>query len=113
MLRINVLLTRAAARAGVPVTLHAGECPDWKFGTIENVRYAVDELGAARIGHGLALGKHLDLARRYSHLGKVAVEVGPLVFSEYTESCMIVQKEWQYFYFFNITEIYFHRTKFS
>ena len=30
---------RAATRAGVPVTIHAGECPDWKFGTVENVRH--------------------------------------------------------------------------
>lgn len=66
---------RAARRAGVPVTVHAGECPDWKFGTVENVRHAIDELGATRIGHGLALGRHLDLARRYSHLRKATVEV--------------------------------------
>ena len=64
---------RAAARAGVPLTIHAGEWPDWKFGTIENVRYAIDQLGAARVGHGLALGRHLDLARHYS--GKATIEV--------------------------------------
>ena len=69
-------VTRAAILAGVPLTVHAGECPDWKFGTVENVRYAVDELGAERIGHGLALGRHLDLARRYTQLRKPTVEVG-------------------------------------
>ena len=66
---------RAAARAGVPVTVHAGECPDWKFGTVENVKHAVDELSAARIGHGIALGRHLDVARRYAQLGKPTIEV--------------------------------------
>ena len=69
-------MTRAAIQAGVPLTLHAGECPDWKFGTVENVSYAVDILGAARIGHGLALGRHLDLAQYYAQLREPTVEVG-------------------------------------
>lgn len=38
-----------AREAGIPITIHAGET-----GTAENIRYAVEELGATRIGHGIA-----------------------------------------------------------
>jgi len=38
----------AARRAGLGITLHAGEAAG-----AENVRYAVEELGATRIGHGV------------------------------------------------------------
>jgi len=38
-----------AREAGVPITIHAGET-----GSAENIRYSVEELGATRIGHGIA-----------------------------------------------------------
>ena len=41
---------------GVPVTLHAGEWPNWDQ-TKVNLRFAVNELAVSRVGHGLALSK--------------------------------------------------------
>jgi len=41
-----------AREAGIPITIHAGEA-----GPAENVRTAVEKLGATRIGHGLAIAK--------------------------------------------------------
>lgn len=41
---------KAARAAGIPVTIHAGEA-----GGADNVREAVEELGAERIGHGIRL----------------------------------------------------------
>jgi adenosine deaminase len=38
-----------AREAGIPITIHAGET-----GSAENIRYSVEELGATRIGHGIA-----------------------------------------------------------
>jgi adenosine deaminase len=38
-----------AREAGIPITIHAGET-----GSAENIRCAVDQLGATRIGHGIA-----------------------------------------------------------
>ena len=38
-----------AREAGIPITIHAGET-----GSAENIRYAVEQLGATRIGHGIA-----------------------------------------------------------
>ena len=46
---------RKAKELGVPITIHAGEfVVQNKFDTGANIRYAV-ELGARRIGHGIAL----------------------------------------------------------
>ncbi len=44
-----------AKRIGMPFTIHSGEC-----GSVENVREAI-ELGAGRIGHGIALQKSEEL----------------------------------------------------
>lgn len=44
-----------AGKAGMPFTLHAGEC-----GSTENIRLS-GELGAGRIGHGIALAKDDEL----------------------------------------------------
>lgn len=38
-----------AKAEGIPITIHAGEA-----GPAENVRFAIERLGAARIGHGVA-----------------------------------------------------------
>lgn len=48
-------LFREAVRLDMPFTIHSGEC-----GSVENVRTAV-ELGAKRIGHGIALGRDRGL----------------------------------------------------
>lgn len=64
-------LRDAAARLGIGLAVHAGET-----GTPDNVRAAVDELGARRIGHGIAAAKDPDLMR---HLvdEQVVLEVCP------------------------------------
>lgn len=45
-------LFREAQHLGIPYTIHAGECGSW-----ENVMDAID-LGASRIGHGIAIAKN-------------------------------------------------------
>jgi adenosine deaminase len=49
-------LFRQADKHSIPYTVHAGEC-----GNAENVRLAV-ELGARRIGHGIALAQNPEIA---------------------------------------------------
>ena len=51
-------LFKEASEYGVPFTIHSGEC-----GSIENVREAI-ELGAKRMGHGIALMKDKDLQKK-------------------------------------------------
>lgn len=48
-------LFREIERAGIPFTVHAGECR-----SAENVRSAV-EMGAKRIGHGVAIADHEEI----------------------------------------------------
>lgn len=48
-------LFREAKKCGMPFTIHSGEC-----GSVENVREAI-ELGAGRLGHGIALEKSIEL----------------------------------------------------
>jgi len=45
-----------ALKSDFNITIHAGETGSW-----ENIRYAVENLGAARIGHGLAAQKNPEL----------------------------------------------------
>lgn len=59
-----------AKKLGIPYTIHSGEC-----GSTENVRLALD-LGAKRLGHGIAMGRDLDLMRDCARLG-VGVELCP------------------------------------
>lgn len=47
---------RMAREKGFGITIHAGEC-----GPAQNVEYAVKELKASRIGHGLAAAKNPNL----------------------------------------------------
>jgi adenosine deaminase len=49
-----------ARRLGIPFTIHAGEC-----GSPQSIRDAVS-LGAARIGHGIAAAKDLQLMQELS-----------------------------------------------
>lgn len=58
-------LFEKAREAGLPFTIHSGEC-----GSVENVREAL-RLGAARIGHGIALARDEELMRQYKerHIG--------------------------------------------
>lgn len=56
------LIRTAADELGLGVTIHAGET-----GPPENVRHAIEDVGATRIGHGLATVRSepvLDLVRR-------------------------------------------------
>lgn len=52
-------------RLGIPFTIHSGET-----GSTENIRVAID-LGAKRLGHGIAMGRDLDLIRECAskHIG--------------------------------------------
>ena len=63
-----------ALDAGLPVIPHAGEWPDGKFQTAKNVTFAIEELKAKRIGHGIAIGAHEDVLRKAKSEG-VTVEV--------------------------------------
>ena len=63
-------LFQEANRMGMPFTIHSGET-----GNLENVREAY-ELGAKRIGHGIALKKDRDLMRAYAKAG-IGVEMCP------------------------------------
>jgi aminodeoxyfutalosine deaminase len=65
------VLREAADRLGVGLTVHAGET-----GTAANVRAAVDDLGADRIGHGLAALDDPALTRRLA-ADQVPLEVCP------------------------------------
>lgn len=59
-----------AKRMGMPFTIHSGET-----GNLENVREAY-ELGAARIGHGIALEQDPELMRCFAREG-IGVEMCP------------------------------------
>lgn len=59
-----------AKRYGMPYTIHAGEC-----GSRENIKTAV-ELGAKRIGHGIAMGGDKELIGLCAD-GRVGVEMCP------------------------------------
>lgn len=59
-----------AKRIGMPFTIHSGET-----GSLENVREAF-ELGAKRIGHGIALIKDPELMKAYARAG-IGVEMCP------------------------------------
>ena len=56
-------LFEEARRLGMPFTIHSGET-----GNMENVREAY-ELGARRIGHGIALWKDTKLMKAYAEAG--------------------------------------------
>lgn len=60
----------AAGKMGIPFTIHSGEC-----GSTENIRVAL-ELGAKRLGHGIAMGRDLDLIRECARR-KIGVELCP------------------------------------
>lgn len=59
-----------AKELGVPYTIHSGEC-----GSVENIRVAL-ELGAKRLGHGIAMGRDLDLMKECARRG-IGVELCP------------------------------------
>lgn len=60
------LLATAADRLGLGLTVHAGET-----GGADHVRAAVDELGATRIGHGIAVLDAPSLTARLADAGTV------------------------------------------
>lgn len=57
-------------RLGIPFTIHSGET-----GSTENIRVAID-LGAKRLGHGIAMGRDLDLIRECASK-RIGVELCP------------------------------------
>lgn len=59
-----------AKKLGIPFTIHSGEC-----GSVENVRTAV-ELGAGRIGHGIAMRQDASL-RKLCADKRIGVELCP------------------------------------
>lgn len=63
-------LFREAKRIGMPFTIHSGET-----GSLDNVREAF-ELGARRIGHGIALKQDPELMKAYAGAG-IGVEMCP------------------------------------
>lgn len=65
-----VELFKYATKSNMPFTIHSGEC-----GSAENVKLAM-ELGAKRIGHGIAMNKDLALIRECSKKG-IGIELCP------------------------------------
>ena len=63
-------LFQDAVKLGFPLTIHGGEC-----GRVENVLEAVD-IGAARIGHGIALRKQTE-AISLCRKKRIAIEMCP------------------------------------
>ncbi len=63
-----------ARSLGVPLTIHAGEWPE-KFDTIKNVDFAVKNLKASRIGHGITMRSDLPLLTDLAVNTGVTVEV--------------------------------------
>ncbi len=55
---------------GIPFTIHSGEC-----GNVDNIREAI-ELGAKRLGHGIALEKSPELCKRCKEKG-IGIEMCP------------------------------------
>ena len=53
---------REASRLGIPITVHAGEWPE-KFGSLENLRWAVTNNITRRIGHAVAVRSDPALAQ--------------------------------------------------
>lgn len=63
-------LFEKAKKIGMPFTIHSGET-----GNVDNVRCAL-ELGAKRIGHGIALKKNKELMKDYRKAG-IGIELCP------------------------------------
>ncbi len=64
-------LFREVRQSGLHITIHAGE-----WGRTENVREAIEELGAERIGHGVRVMENpsvVDLAREHGTIFEVCV----------------------------------------
>ncbi|MEO7994030.1 MAG: adenosine deaminase [bacterium] len=55
-LRAAAFLRKGQETLGIKLTVHAGET-----GIVQHIRWAIDECGADRIGHGLAAAKDPDL----------------------------------------------------
>ena len=63
-------LFKQAKEWGIPFTIHSGEC-----GSVDNIREAI-ELGAKRLGHGIALEKSLEL-RKLCREKRIGIEMCP------------------------------------
>ena len=60
-----------ARKIGMPFTIHAGEC-----GSVDNITDAVN-VGAKRIGHGIAMRGHEDVIRELAEK-KIGIEMCPI-----------------------------------
>ena len=58
-------------KIGMPFTIHAGEC-----GSVDNITDAVN-VGAKRIGHGIAMRGHEDVIRELAEK-KIGIEMCPI-----------------------------------
>ena len=59
-------------KIGMPFTIHAGEC-----GSVDNITDAVN-VGAKRIGHGIAMRGHEDVIRELAEK-KIGIEMLSLI----------------------------------
>ena len=60
---------QAARKAGLHVTVHAGECGKSDLEAADNIRVAIHELAAERIGHGIAAAHDPDVEELLRALG--------------------------------------------
>ena len=58
---------------GVPITVHAGEWPE-KFDTINNLKFAINEIKADRLGHAITLRSDEEFLKSIGT--KSTIEVG-------------------------------------
>jgi adenosine deaminase len=68
-LRVYKNVTNYVKKIGWKLTIHAGE-----FGSTENIWYAVDELGADRIGHGIA-AVHDEPLMEHLYKNKIMLDI--------------------------------------
>lgn len=66
-----VELFEKTKKLGMPFTIHAGEC-----GSVENIIDALN-VGARRIGHGIAMKGRTDIQKRVKHSG-IGIEMCPI-----------------------------------
>lgn len=63
---------KLASKNGLPITIHAGEA-----GGPENIKVALNNLGAARIGHGVRLRENTELLNKLN-LRRIPLEMCPV-----------------------------------
>jgi adenosine deaminase len=74
MYQLHYDMCQRAKDLGLSITLHAGETPDGN--SLDNVRRAINDYGATRIGHGYRLVESVELMQEVKAKG-VHLEVCP------------------------------------